>query len=127
MWLVTPLAGAGPLHVDYAGTFSDVSFPGGQRVVKLLRIEVLTPVRGGPREARPTLSGVVRIRDGTSSIDYNIRNAYVTRDVSLYLATRGSSSLTVMLPDSGNGTLLFSDRPTAREVKGAPTAPSTPR
>ena len=133
-----PLWAAPAQWLEYEGTFSDVTFVKGQRVVNTLKLELYVPEMTGALRTSPGLSGTLRIVNPTnpkSAIDYTIKNAYVTNGVSLYLATKGTSAITLMLGTAprpgetapGLGTLLFSDRDSARAVSGKWHAQAIPR
>lgn len=92
--LIQPyLAWADGEWTQYKGSFQDVTFPGQQRVVTTQDVSVFLPFRTLAK-GNPGPQGRLLIF-GKS---YPIKNAYQTQTQLVYLASKGQSSVVLLLP-----------------------------
>jgi hypothetical protein len=129
--LLAPAAAAGQQALLlYEGTFQEVSFPQGRRVVRSLRLELYVAAsRGGASTGSvdPLAGARLILREGEVQKSYRVVSAYVTQGTSIYLAVGPSASATLYLPapagkEAGDypvvGRLLRSEGGAARLVRG---------
>jgi len=90
-----------PTFVQYAGTFSDVQFTNGSRVVKSRRLELLVTVRTGAARRSPVQArSLIRITDATTGKvlqELPVVNSYASSDVEFYLGVVPSMSCSLLL------------------------------